>query len=124
MDSVMRALAKQKTQLKEDLFFTVKFAREIISNHYADGTHTMGMLLISAHIIDHFRKLLSFRNWDKGMDIHPEDEIFYTTQYSEAVLKYVDNEYCAKHLHVVVNELESVQGSNLIPSGTLSASCQ
>jgi len=31
------------------------------------------------------------------MDINPEDEISYTTQYQEAFLMYVENEYCAKH---------------------------
>jgi len=35
--------------------------------------------------------------WDKGMDINLEDETSYTTQYQEAFLKYVENEYCAKH---------------------------
>ena len=54
------------------------------------------MLLISAHIVHPFRKLGLIRKWDKGMDINPEDETSYTTQYQEAFLKYVENEYCAK----------------------------
>src|SRR5882757_7741280 len=82
------------------------------------------MLLITAHILDPFRKLRSFRKWDKGMDINPEDETSYTTQYQEAFLKYVENEYCAKHQRVPVNKLETVTTSNLVPSATASGSYQ
>jgi len=39
-----------------------------------------GRLLILAHILDPFRELLSFKKWDNGMDINPEDEISDTTQ--------------------------------------------
>ena len=81
MDGVMRALAKNKTQWKEDLFFAVKLARQKLSKYFAEVTPTTGMLLISAHILDPFRKLRSFRKWDKGMDINPEDETSYTSQY-------------------------------------------
>ena len=80
MDGVMRTLAKKKSPWKEDLFFAVKLARQKLSKYYAEVTPTTGMLLISAHILDPFRKLWSFRKWDKGMDINPEDEISYTTQ--------------------------------------------
>jgi hypothetical protein len=58
------------------------------------------------------------------MDINPEDETSYTTQYQEAFLKYVENDYCAKHRHVPVNQLETVPSSNLIPSATASGSYQ
>jgi len=58
------------------------------------------------------------------MDINPEDETFYTTQYQQAFLKYVENEYCAKHRRVLVNQLESLPSSNLFPSATASGSCQ
>jgi hypothetical protein len=61
IDGVMRALAKKKTQRKEDLFFAVKLARQMLSKSYSDVTPTTGMLLISAHILDPFRKLRSFR---------------------------------------------------------------
>jgi len=124
MDGVMRALAKKKTQWKEDLFIAVKLARQKLSQYYAEVTPTTGMLLISAHILDPFRKLRSFRKWDKGMDINPEDETSYTTQYQEAFLKYVENEYCAKHRYVPVNKLQSLPSSNHIPSATASRSCQ
>jgi hypothetical protein len=83
-----------------------------------------GMLLISAHILDPFRKVPSLSNWDKRLDINPEDKTSYTTQYQEAVLKYVKNEYCAKHRRVVVNKLETVPSSNLVPSAMASGSYQ
>ena len=81
MDGVMRALAKKKTVWKEDLFFAVKLVWQKLSKYYAEVTPMMGMLLIPAHIPDPFSKLRSFRKWYRGMDIDPEDETFYTTQY-------------------------------------------
>jgi len=97
MDGVLRALAEKNTQWKEDLYFAVQFARRKLSKYYAEVTPTTGMLFISAHILDPFCKLRSFRKWDKGMDINPEDKTSYTTEYQEAFSKYVENEYCAKH---------------------------
>jgi len=91
MDGVMRALTKKKTQWKEDLFFAVKCAQQNLSKYYTEVTSTTGMLLITAHILVPFRKLRSFRKWDKGMDINPEDATSYTTQYQEPFLKYVEN---------------------------------
>jgi len=58
------------------------------------------------------------------MDINPEDVTSYTTQYQEAFLTYVENEYCAKHQCGLVNEHESLPRSNLIPSETVLGSCQ
>jgi len=124
MDGVMRTLAKKKTQWKEQLFFAVKLARQKRSKYYAKVTPTTGMLLISGHILDPFRKLRSLSTWGKGMNINPEDETSYTTQYQEAFLKYVENEYCAKLRRVPVNKLEDVLSSNLIPSATASESYQ
>ena len=97
IDGMMRALAKKKTQWKEDLYFAVKFARQKLSKYFTEVTPTTGMLLISAHILDPFWMLRSFRKWDKIIYINPEDEISYPTQYQQAFLKYVDNEYCTKH---------------------------
>jgi hypothetical protein len=74
MDGVMRALAKVKTQWKEDIFFAVKYVQQKLSKNYTEVTPTTGLPLNSAHIIHPFRKLQLFRKWDKGMDIHPEDE--------------------------------------------------
>jgi len=124
MDGVMRALTKKKTPWKEDLFFAVKLAQQKLSKYYAEVTPTTAMLLISAHILDPFWKLQLFRKWDKGMDINPEDMTSYTTQYQEAFLKYVENEYCAKHWRVPVKKHESLPSSNPIPSATASGSCQ
>jgi len=97
MDSMMRALAKKKTPRKEDLIFSVKVARQKLSKYYAEVTPKTGMLLSPAHILGAFRKSQSFRKWDEGMDINPEDEKSYTTQYQEAFLMNVENEYCPKH---------------------------
>jgi hypothetical protein len=104
MDGVMRALAKKKTQWKEDLFFAVKLARQKLSKYYPQATPSSGKLLISAHILDPFCKLKSLRKWDKGMDINPEDETSYTTQYQWVFLKCVQNEYCTNHQRVPVNK--------------------
>jgi hypothetical protein len=71
------------------LFFAVKLGRQKLYKYNPEVTTMMGMLLISSHILDPFRMLRSFRKWAKGMDINPEDEIFYTTQHHEAFLKYV-----------------------------------
>jgi len=124
MDGVIQALPKKKTPWKEDLFFAVKLARQKLSKYYAEVTPTTDMLLISMHILDPFRKLRSFRKWDKRMDINPEDETSYTIQYQEAFLKYVENEYCAKHRCGPVNKLETAPSSNLVPSPTSSGSHQ
>jgi hypothetical protein len=124
MDGVMRALPMKKTQWKEDLFCAVKLAWQKLSKYYAAVTPTIGMLLISAQILDRFRKLRSFTKWDKGMDINPEDETSYSTQYQEAFVKYVENEYCAKHRHAPVSKHETVPRSNLVPSAPASGSYQ
>jgi len=97
MDGVMRALAKKKTQWMKDLFFAVKCAQQTLSKYYTEVTPTTGMLLSTAHILDPFRKLRSFRKLFMGMDINPEDETSYTTQYQEPFLNYVENESCTKH---------------------------
>jgi len=54
------------------------------------------------------------------MVIDPEDETSYTTQYQEAFLKYVKNEYCLAHPRVPVNKPESVMPSNIVPSAMAS----
>jgi len=60
MDGVMRALATKRTQWIEDLFFAVKLARQKLSKYFAEVTPTTDMLLISAYILDSFRKLRLF----------------------------------------------------------------
>jgi hypothetical protein len=113
MDDVMRAFAKKKTQWMEDLFFAVKCVRQKLSKYYTEVTPTTGMLLITAHILDPFQKLRSFRKWDKGMDINPEDETSYTSHYQEAFLKYVENEYYAKHRRLPVIKSDKTLNNNL-----------
>jgi len=91
MDGVVRALDKDKTQCKEDLFFAVELALLKLSTYCAEVTPTMGILLLSAHILDPCRKLQSFKIWDKRMDINPKDEISCTTQYQEPFLVHMEN---------------------------------
>jgi len=82
------------------------------------------MRLISAHILDPFRKLWSFRKWDNGMDSNPEDETSYTTQYQEAFLKHVENEYCTKQGRLLVTKPHSIPNHNLVSSAMASRSGQ
>ena len=100
----------------------MKLARQKLSKYYTEVTAMTGMLLITAVFLDPFRKLRSFRKWDKGIDINPEEETSYTTQYQEAFLMYVENEYSAKHRRMQVNKLEPIMSSNLVPSVTASGS--
>jgi len=124
MDGVMRALPKKKTPWKEDIFFAVKFAEQKLSKYYTEVTPTTGMLCILAHILDPFWKLRLFRKWDKGMNINPEDKTSYTTQYQAAFLKYVGNEYCAKHRRLPVTKSKNIQNNNLCFSAMASKSGQ
>jgi len=56
------------------------------------------------------------------MDINPDNEAFYTTQYRDAFPKHVENHHCAKHQRVPVKEHESSSSSNIITSATASES--
>jgi len=76
----------------------------------------MGKLLISAHILIMLEMLSSFKKWDTEMVINTADETHYSTQCQVAFLKYMENEYCAKHRHVPVNKIECAPRSNCIPS--------
>jgi len=116
IDCVMWALAKQKTQWKEDIYFAVKFARQKLSTYYVQVTPATGMPLISPHILVPFRKLQSFTKCDKEMEINPEDETLYTTQYRYGFLKYVENECCAKHIRFSVIKLKRILSKTLFPS--------
>jgi len=92
MDGVMQALAKKKTQWKEHVFLAVKLARQKCSKYYTDMSPATGMRLISAQILDPFRKLRPFRKWHNSIHIDPENETSYSSQYQEAFLKYVESE--------------------------------
>jgi hypothetical protein len=80
MDGVMRVLALNQTQLKEDFFFAVKLARQKQFKYFTDVATTSGMHLVPAHILDPFRKWRLFTKWDKRMYINPEDDTSYTIQ--------------------------------------------
>jgi len=83
-----------------------------------------GVILISGHIHASFRQLRFIRKWDLGMAIHPEDKTSYTTQYQVAFLKYVANEYCAKHRRLSVMKPKNIPLNNLFPSSTACGSGQ
>jgi len=121
---VMRALAKEKSQWKGDFYFTMKFTGWMLSKCYAKVIPTTGMLLIRAHILSRVQKLQSFRKWDNGMDINTKDETSYTTQYWEAFLRYVENEYCAKHRRLPILEPKIITSNNLFSSARASRSGQ
>jgi hypothetical protein len=84
----------------------------------------MGMLLISVYVLDPFQRLCSFTKWDNGVSINPEDEAFYISQYQEAFLKDVGNEYCIKHQHMTVMGPKSLLISTPIPTVMPSEFCQ
>jgi len=124
MDGIMRAFDTKKTPLTQHLYFAVNLAQQMMSKWYAKITSTTVLNLIPAHISDRFRKLWSFKNWDTGMDINPEDQTSYTTQYQESFLKYVENEYCPKCRLVLVIKPESIASNHGFPSATASGSSQ
>jgi hypothetical protein len=101
----------------------VRIASQKLTKQYAEVTPSTGINLNSSHILDYFRQLTSSRHWDRGMDINAEEKTFYTTQYQEAFLKYVEIEYCAKHQQVPVNEPGSVQSRNFIQFAMAAVSC-
>ena len=49
------------------------------------------------------------------MNINPEDETSYTTQYQEPCLKYVQDEYCTKHRRVPVKQHERFPEQQSLP---------
>jgi len=75
-------------------------------------------------MIDPFEMLGLFQKWAKGMDNNLEDKTSYTTQYHDAFLKYVENEYCAKHKHLSIIKYKIVLRNNLFPSTMASQSGQ
>jgi len=83
----MWALARKTTQWMENLYFIIKLMRPKLSKSVAQVTPTMGILHISAHMLDPVQKLQSVWKWDKGIDIYPKDKTSYTTWPQEALLK-------------------------------------
>ena len=124
MDGILRPWDTKKTEWKDDLYFAVKFTRQKLPKYYVEVSPTTGMLHISAHVLDVFRKLRSFRKWETGMDINYNDETSYTTQYQEAFLNYVENEYCAKYTWLSVTQHEKLQSNGFISTAMVSQSGQ
>ena len=60
----------------------------------------------------------------KTIDINPVKETSYTMQHQEALLRYVENEYCAKHRQLSVNKSQKLLSNNSIPSAMASGSGQ
>jgi len=120
MDGVMQAFAKMMTRWKEDMYFSVRFARQTLWKYDDEVTPTTGILLVSARILHSFQKLRSFMKWDKGRDINYHHKTSYTTQYQEGFRKSVENEYCAKHRQMSIIKPTNVPRSNLFPSAKAS----
>jgi hypothetical protein len=94
MDGVLRALAKKKTEWKRDIYFALRSARTKLTKYYSTVTPDTGVLLIIAHLLDPYRKLRTFIKWDKAMDVGPDEDDSYTSQYKETFIKYVESQYC------------------------------
>jgi len=90
-NGLMWPFAIMETQWENDLFFAVKLAWQALSKYDDEVTPKTGMVLSSAHILDPYWKLQSFRKWDNGMHINPEDETSYIPQCREAFPKYKEN---------------------------------
>jgi hypothetical protein len=65
----------------------------------------------------------SLRIGDKGMDINPQDEPSYTTQYQRPFLEDVVNDYYTRLRGVPVNKLDGFPNINYVPSVMGSGSC-
>jgi len=117
MDGIMQALAKKKTQWKEHLYITVRVAQHKLFKYYVEVTPMTGLILISADNLDPFCKLRVFRKWEKGMYINPDNNITNTTQSQEIFLKHIENECCAKHRRLSINQSEMVTSNNHFPTG-------
>jgi len=124
MDGVMHALAHKQTKWNKDLYFAVKFVRQKLSKCYTEVTSTTGMLLIVAHILQLFWKLVLFKKWHQGMDINPGNNTYSIAQFKEAYLYYVENEYFAEHRRVLVINLKNFPNNNLVSFAILHESGQ
>jgi hypothetical protein len=112
IDGIIEALVKMMTEWRQDLLFVMKFARQKLSKSFFEVTPTTSLHLISAHTLNSFPKLRSFRKWEKARDINPDEETPDSRQYQKVFLKYVENEYCTKHQRLTVNKLERVANNN------------
>jgi hypothetical protein len=116
MDGVIQGLGKKKTQWKKDLYFAVKCTQRKLSTYYSEEIPTTCLIFASAHIIDPFWKVPSFRKWPNGLDINPDDDPWYTTQYREAYRMYLENKYHPIQRRLSVNKPERVMRKNPFPT--------
>jgi hypothetical protein len=91
----------------------MKLAWQKLSKKYTEVIPTTGMLLISAHILNCFWNLRSYRKWDNRMVNHPEYKTSYNTQSQVAFLKYAENEYFTKHTGLLFTEPENIPNHNI-----------
>jgi len=92
----------------------------MLSKYHPEVTLITSIQLTSANIFDTFGTLLSCWKWDKAMDIYSEDFASYTTQYQQAFLKYVQNQYCAIHWQISIIKPNNVPHSNIFLSAKAS----
>jgi len=50
--------------------------------------------------------------WEMGIDMDPDDETSYSTQYKEVFKEDVDNEDCSKHWQLSVNKPLTIASNN------------
>jgi hypothetical protein len=105
-DGIAWVLLKKKTQWKDDLNFILNFAHQQWSNDHFEVIPKSGILLIVVHILDPFWKSWSYRKWDNIIDVNPQDDCFFTVQYKDVFLQYVEHEYCFKDCKMYNLKLE------------------
>jgi len=103
LDGVLKALAKKRLQWKRDIHRAVRSARAKLRKYYTKVTPETGLILILATMLDPFRKLQTFKGWDKEMGKSSDDSDSYERQYCDAFLSYWENNY--------VNNLDSLEGN-------------
>lgn len=93
LDSVLKALAKKRVQWKRDIHRAVRCARAKLRKYYSKVTPDTGLILILATILDPFRKLQTFKAWDKEVGLIGDEAESYKSQYSNAFLAYWESNY-------------------------------
>jgi len=96
---------------QEHSYVAMRFACSKLPKYSTEVTPITGMLLISAPLLDPVQKMQSLWKWDNGVHIDPKDEIAYTTQYQESLLKYMEKEFCANHWRLPVINLTVYRGT-------------
>jgi hypothetical protein len=84
IDVVLSSSADDKMQSKEDIFFAMQCARDILYKFFTPVTPSMGLHLISTHMLNPFHNSGLFRKWDKGMNILAVESTSYSMEFQEA----------------------------------------